>query len=353
MNPGPFFCFVGDFQQLQPVDKVTTLHDDLMQQVKAGSLEHIELQPHDNARSNDDVLLKFLQHVREHQPTKAYLEEFFEGKYLSMEADVDEATEEAMRIERLTGSKFTFLTVTNAGAAQLNRARLMREYQEVLQRPSSNVVYGDPSTGGGPLIFEAGMRVRLTRNVDKQRSFVNGTLGEVEHVLSEDVFVLRTDSGIRVLVHPVGFDKQVFMPVCYGYAMTIRRAQGSTLLKVGLWFNHSYPPDRGYAYVGASRVRRAGDLYHMYKVRRTDWLPVSANPHEDEQLRRGCESDTTDPEERAMRHEDREEEEAPSVAEVEQQVALEECEEEVLSEAEPAAPADTDHLDDFFAVAGL
>ena len=33
-----------------------------------------------------------------------------------------------------------------------------------------------------------GMRVGLTHNVDKQRGFVNGTLAEVQHILSDDIF---------------------------------------------------------------------------------------------------------------------------------------------------------------------
>jgi hypothetical protein len=74
--------------------------------------------------------------------------------------------------------------------------------------------------------------------------------------------------------------------------MTIRRAQGSTLDLVGLWFDHSYPADRGYAYVGASRVRMARDLYLVGKVKRTDWLPVGGNAAE-EQLFRGSASQTT------------------------------------------------------------
>ena len=99
---------------------------------------------------------------------------------------------------------------------------------------------------------------------------------------------------MRFLVHPVSFDGQHFMPYCYGYAMTIRRAQGSTLDKVGLWFDHTYPADRGYAYVGSSRVRRASDLFLMGKIRRTDWLPVGGDSQGGEQETRGYESTTTE-----------------------------------------------------------
>eukprot|EP00973_Karenia_brevis_P000818 113591-Karenia_brevis.AAC.1 len=131
------------------------------------------------------------------------------------------------------------------------------------------------------------MRIRLTRNVDKERGFVNGAIAEVEYVLRKDVFVARTPTGVRILVHPVAYDGQHFMPFCYGYAMTIRRAQGSTMELVGLWFDHKYPADRGYAYVGSSRVRRAEDLWLMGKIKRSDWLPVGGEGLDQEQCKRG------------------------------------------------------------------
>ena len=63
--------------------------------------------------------------------------------------------------------------------------------------------------------------------------------------------------------------------------MTIRRAQGSTLDTVGLLFDRRCA-DRGYAYVGSSRVRRRDDLWLVGRVRRTDWLPVGDGTDEDE-----------------------------------------------------------------------
>ena len=107
----------------------------------------------------------------------------------------------------------------------------------------------------GAFSFEVGMRIRLTRNMDKQRGFVNGAMGVVEHVLASDVFVLKTTHGVRILVHKVKLDG-VFMPTTYAYAMTIRRAQGTTLDLAGLLFDRACA-DRGYGYVGASGVRKA------------------------------------------------------------------------------------------------
>ena len=68
------------------------------------------------------------------------------------------------------------------------------------------------------------MRVRLTQNLDKDRGFVNGAVGTIHRVLRKDVFVLKTDANVMLLVHPVKQKGRTFMPVTYGYATTIRRA---------------------------------------------------------------------------------------------------------------------------------
>ena len=58
---------------------------------------------------------------------------------------------------------------------------------------------------------------------------------------------------------------------------------------VALWFDRKHP-DRGYSYVGASRVRSREDLFHVGAVRRTDWLPVGGDPRGSEQLELGVDS---------------------------------------------------------------
>jgi hypothetical protein len=62
----------------------------------------------------------------------------------------------------------------------------------------------------------------------------------------------------------------------------MRRAQGATLDLVGLYFDRKRP-DRGYAYVGTSRAKRRGNVYHVGGIRRTDWLPVGGDDRGNEQ----------------------------------------------------------------------
>ena len=197
----------------------------------------------------DPLMLDFLDYIRQHQPSRALLANFFRGKMLHK--DSQRAVSAALAIEAATQRQLTFLTVTNMGAAALNRARVLREFPEAVAQMDERGVLPDPSAGDQKIVIAVGMTIRLTRNLDKDRGFVNGAIGIVEQVLHKSVFVLRTPDDVRILVHPV-HDKGIgTMPATYGYAMTIRRAQGCTLEKVAIHFDRRRA-DRGYAYVANS-----------------------------------------------------------------------------------------------------
>ena len=194
----------------------------------------------------------------------------------------------------------TILTVTNKAAASFNLARLQREFAEgrlkyefddaadLQQLLANSTWHGDPKAHNGKMIFAKGMRIRLTRNLDKDRGFVNGAVGTIVCMLSPCNFILKTNRGVMLMVHPIAQDGQVFMPCSYGYAMTIRRAQGSTLGLVTICFDQRhYPAEKGYAYVGASRVRRAEDLFYFGKMRTSDWTPCGV-----ERMERSWESES-------------------------------------------------------------
>ena len=274
LSPGPLVLFVGDFNQLQPVSGDNTLREALRRQVEAHGLRKIELQQHPFARCRDRAMLDFLYWIRQHHASCRTISQFFGDAVMS--ACPTSAARTARDLERDRDKKFTFLTVTNKEAARLNAARIEAEFPEAAARPLEEKVPGDHKAGAGYLALAPGMRVRLTQNMEKDRGFVNGALGVVEVMLHRSVFVVSSTTGVKILVHPVCIRGKRFLPVAYGYATTIRRSQGMTLDMAGLRFDRRLP-DRGYAYVGASRVRAREDLWHVGKVRRTDWRPVDGD----------------------------------------------------------------------------
>ena len=93
-----------------------------------------------------------------------------------------------------------------------------------------------------------------------------------------------------------------FLPCCYGYATTIRRAQGASLDLGCIYFDQRrHHAGRGYGYVGVSRFKTRAGCFLYGKLRQTDFLPVGEETTE-EVLERGVESETSDEEEMGMEH---------------------------------------------------
>ena len=271
----PYIVFVGDFQQLQPVTGLHQLQRDLDSRVAAGEVERIQLQQHAAARSADPDMLAFLQHCRTRQPPRDTLTHFFDNRIWSK--DVGRAVQKARELESRTGKSFTFLTVTNKGAAAINKEWVRQSFPAAAASLAAGGGHlGDPAYGEERLCFQVGMRVRLTHNLDKDRGFVNGATGHIHHMLGSNVFVLKTMAGVLLLVHPIWQKGHAFMPVTYAYATTVRRAQGATLQLVGIRFDRKVA-DEGYAYVAASRAKTRADVYLVGSVRRTDWRPVGGD----------------------------------------------------------------------------
>ena len=151
------------------------------------------------------------------------------------------------------------------------------------------------------IVAKSGLIIRLSRNFDKGRGFVNGALAVIcESLDGNRVFTARLmSSGNMVLVHPMEEDTARFLPCCYGYATTIRRAQGADIFHGCLFMDNKWhPAARGYGHVGVSRFRSREGVYIFGKLRRTDFLPVGPEL-ETEVLQRGYDSVDSDDEEGA------------------------------------------------------
>ena len=146
------------------------------------------------------------------------------------------------------------------------------------------------------IIARRGIVIRLSRNFDKQRGFVNGALARIEDSLDGDrVFTARLiGTGNMVLVYAMLENGQMFLPCCYGYASTIRRAQGADLVHGCIYFDQrKRAAGRGYGYVAVSRFKSREGCYLYGKLRMTDFLPVGEELG-DEVLIRGVDSETSD-----------------------------------------------------------
>ena len=209
-------------------------------------------------------MLDFLNWLRTHQPSSALLLNFFDGRKWSR--TLDRAVAEALQLERTEGRKFTFLTVTNRGAFALNEARVRKQFLEAQDLAATQSVPVDPAQCLKQLVFLKGMQVRLTKNLDKDRVFVNGALGTIVKVLNKQTFVVEREDYVQLLAHMVCDNAQTLVPAAHGHAMTIRRGQGSTLELAALHFDRR-KADRGYGCVGASRVKRKRDLFHARPIR--------------------------------------------------------------------------------------
>eukprot|EP00971_Amphidinium_carterae_P321855 6397952-Amphidinium_carterae.1 len=130
----------------------------------------VELKHHAGARTTDENMLEFLRHCRTRQPSRQTLETFFKRRLLPKKLDA--ATKASKKIELERGQVMTFLSVTNKGAAGINHSRLKLDYPNAARIiEQDGGLPADPSNGGNNVMLAPGMRLRLTRNLDKDRGF--------------------------------------------------------------------------------------------------------------------------------------------------------------------------------------
>ena len=159
---------------------------------------------------------------------------------------------------------------------------------------------GDPTSKSNlRILFRRGLLYRLTRNLDKARGFVNGALAVgYEELDGNEVFIVRLlSSGNLALVHPVEEKGQRFLPLTYGYATTVRRAQGASLDMGCIYFDQKRrAAGRGSGYVAVSRFKSKEGCFLYGTLRQTDFLPVGEGT-ESEITERGVLSESNDSDE--------------------------------------------------------
>ena len=196
-----------------------------------------------------------------------------------------------------SGFPFVWLTCTNRGASEICEAaiKLVGITEAMLQEG----YLCDPTTKSSlRIVAKPGVHIRLSRNLDKRRGFVNGAIAVVVEALHGNaVFVAKlVGTGNLVLVHPIRDQGSTFLPCCYGYATTIRRAQGADLYHGCVYMDQlKRVASRGYAYVACSRFKSKAGCHLYGHLRVSDFLPVGL-PQEGEITERGAESQSSDEE---------------------------------------------------------
>jgi hypothetical protein len=285
----PYVAVVADFQQLQPVTS-GGLCKKFCERMETVTLDTVY-------RSTDEEHLLFQNRIRFDQPDRPMLQEYFGERHWG-DWSLQSCVEYGMTMATESKKNFTWLTSTNRGASDVCEAAL-----RTLGISASEVEKGylcDPATKSQlRILARPGILLRLSRNLDKQRGFVNGALCTVLESLSGNAVIVGQllGTGNLVLIHPMEEEGQVFLPCCYGYATTIRRAQGASLDAGCIYFDqHKHVAGRGYGYVAVSRFKsRAG--CHLYgRLRRSDFLPVG-DEKESDVLERGYDSVSSDDDE--------------------------------------------------------
>ena len=237
----PVMGIAADHQQLQPIK---TRGESMLQKVCKTLEENgscIELK--EIHRTKDPKLTAYLNYIRFERPSRAYLEEYWGAKIING-GSLRVAVWAGMQIQESIGKLFTWLCVHNEGVSAVNEAgfSIWEESNKVDEVPHFRFRI-DPKYGQGDMIIAPGITIRLTRNLDKPRGFVNGAVGIIRDVfVDSSSFTVRLSTGIMVLVHPItekckytsGYEEDApkyfsFLPATYGYATSIRRAQGASL----------------------------------------------------------------------------------------------------------------------------
>ena len=274
----PYVVVVADFAQLQPLSGGGSCWYHC-QEMTSVQLETVY-------RSSDKEHLQFLERIRGRQPSRADLVEYYGTRHWKGYT-LRECVAYGMELEVLKGKPFVWLCATNRGATEVCEEALSLHG---ISRADLGWGYLCDPTAKSELriVAKPGVYVRLTRNNDKVRGFVNGAVGRIEESLHGNaVFTVRlVGSGVLVLVSPMAEGGSVFLPCVYGWATTIRRAQGASIAHGVVYSNQKfYAAPRGYGYVAVSRFRTRDGVYAYGKLRRTDYLPVR-EPAEDELLYR-------------------------------------------------------------------
>ena len=186
-----------------------------------------------------------MNRIRFKQPDRPTLSDYFADRHWHHES-LEDCVAKGFELAKEAGKPFSWLTTTNAGASEICEAAL-----RLVGLSAEDLKEGyccDPTTKSTlGIVAKRGLIIRLSRNNDKTRGFVNGAYAEIcDSLKGNAVFTARLlGTGNMVLIHPMEENGEIFLPCCYGYATTVRRAQGSDLYHGCLYMDQKKPAGRG------------------------------------------------------------------------------------------------------------
>ena len=282
----PALVFVGDFAQLRSIDGTTAKHSPRWRKLAVHQLTKMR-------RCKCPELRWKLELLRGSMPSGKQLKKILRGHRAPRDCAAEDQTEptaETVKQVLAETPRTLMLTITCRGADQLNRFALEALFGEVEPMawlpcdPEANVENFD-----SPRQLEAapawmpifpGMRVTLSRNLDKPNAFVNGMMGTVRRMRRHGVEVL-TDAGVVVLVHRYTQDYELhdgrkaqttYLPMRAGYATTLAKIQGATLSHITVWLDAPFV--EAAAYVALSRVQKDEDWRFLGTVTHHHCVPA-------------------------------------------------------------------------------
>ena len=267
----PCLVLLGDFWQLPIVDKKDKRCE--LSSAWNGNVRIINF--YEQVRCKDKRLQRKLNTLRTSVPSKKNYRKILNNHRAWTTAQPSGF--HILQLFRRTKHKTTILTCTRKGSALVNRlavkvlfedrhkhciGNIPIEYESNPQNyDKSKLLEGAPEPARTNIY--AGMRIFLTKNLDKEHSFVNGMLAFIQGYNAEakclDV-ITRTQVRLAVHLHTEYVENHgrvTCFPIRVGYASTVQKAQGSTLDHVTIWLDA--PGCRAAAYVALSRVRTDDD----------------------------------------------------------------------------------------------
>jgi ATP-dependent exoDNAse (exonuclease V) alpha subunit len=265
----PCLVLLGDFWQLPVVDQnAKRCEESLAWEPNVYTVDFVE-----QVRCKDPFLQKKLNNLRTAQPDMKQLRQIMRG-HLAWRGSEPTAWD-ILEVLRVTEEKTTIVTCTRRAAAKVNALAKKvlfedRKKQVLATIPCDYEANEENYTEKGKLktriklqpaqttIFK-GLRVYLTKNLNKKDDFVNGMSAEVTHYDPDSKLLeVKTRTGKDLSVHLItddveGHSRVTYFPVRVGYACTVQKVQGATLPHITIWLD--VPACRAAAYVAMSRVQ--------------------------------------------------------------------------------------------------